>query len=1154
MQPLIDIPLPSNRTKKLKWGQLSGTRLAYVISLVAQHYKHPLLVIANDTQHMYQLFESCRFFLPAQLHSPTLAIFPDWEILPYDHFSPHQDIVSDRLALLATIPNWHTGVLFTTVNTIVTRTVPVDFVQSHAFVMRCGMHIKPRSLAQQLQQYGYYSVSEVINHGEYAIRGSIFDIFPMGSNLAIRFDLLDDEIDSIRTFDPETQRTLDSISDIKILPAHEYPLDEKSIAHFRKMWRQNFHTPVNHCPIYNAISSATPINGIEYYLPLFFSQMSTLFDYLPNSTLILNTAEMIPLSDQFNTEVAKRYQQGQGNINRPILEPSQLFLSSQELATCINNFCHINVTATTLADNTGRSNFDILAIPKEIASQNSQQPLVALRKFLQPHSTAKIIFCAESSGRVERLLMLLKQININPQLCESWGQLDINSAQYFIIIAPLESGMLFKQSQLAQTVIVLTEADLLGQQVSQRRRRKNKDIDSELLIRNLNELTLHTPVVHLEHGIGRYLGLETLTVNEVAQEFLILAYHGGDKLYVPVTSLHLISRYSGVDIEHAPLHRLGSDQWDKAKQKAAKKVHDVAAELLLVEAKRQAQQGYAYTIPEAEYMTFASAFPFEETPDQEQAIEAVLKDLSNTQVTDRLICGDVGFGKTEVAMRAAFVVVHHSKQVAVLVPTTLLAQQHYENFCNRFANSAINIAVLSRFNTAKQQTQVLHQLAAGDIDIIVGTHKLLQPIIRFKDLGLIIIDEEHRFGVRHKERLKKMCANIDILTLTATPIPRTLNMAMSGMRDISLITTPPAKRLAIKTFVYERSHTLIREAILREILRGGQIYFLHNKVATIEKTAAQLADLIPEARIKIAHGQMAERHLEATMNEFYHQQFNVLVCTTIIETGIDIPTANTIVIDRADCFGLGQLHQLRGRVGRSHHQAYAYLLTPHAETLSQDAQQRLEVIASMEDLGAGFNLASHDLEIRGAGELLGNEQSGHIQEIGFSLYMELLKRTVTALKAGEDISIDWNPSQGCEIDLKITTLIPEDYVADVHLRLVLYKRIANCRHEHEISDIEVEMIDRFGKLPSAVKNLLQISHLKLQSEHMGIKKVLLHSRGGHIEFNQDIHFKAEKLIQLIQNQAKQYQMTNATRLKIRCESLLPEQRIAFLENLYKELS
>ena len=1153
MKPLFNISLPTSNTKKLKWGSLPNSVLAYVLSLVVQSAERPVLFIADNNHQMQYLFDLCQFFIAGLDTPPQVAIFPDWEILPYDYFSPHQDIISERLALLAALPYWKHGLLFTTVNTALTRTIPVDFVQSNAFVMKQGGSFQVTEFRQRLQQYGYYSVSQVMNHGEYASRGSIFDIYPMGCDKPLRIDLFDDVIDSIRIFDPETQRTQEIVSEINILPAHEFPLNEASISQFRKAWRQHFESAPTSSPVYEAISNGSPIQGIENYLPLFYESMGTLFDYLPNQSIVINTTNYSDVAIQFTEEVAKRYHQCYGNITRPLLEPALLFLSPQELSTCMNSFCSIHVTEQAITENTGRHNYPTSQLTNLALKQPGKESLHRLQDFMARENNTKFIFTAESAGRLERLQSLLQQINVRPTIYSQWQTIDFASSSLAMIVAPLEQGIVFTETCFECSIVLISENDLLGQQVSQHRRQKTTDIDTELLIRNLNELTLNTPVTHIEHGVGRYRGLETLTVNELAQEFLLLEYQGGDKLYVPVTSLHMISRYSGVDVEHAPLHRLGSDQWDKAKRKAAKKIHDVAAELLALEAQRQARPGFAYPLPKTEYAIFSSAFPFEETPDQVQAIEAVLNDLAKEQASDRLICGDVGFGKTEVAMRAAFVVVHHNKQVAVLVPTTLLAQQHYETFKNRFADSAVNIAMLSRFNTAKQQSDIVTKLTSGQVDIVIGTHKLLQPSIQFKDLGLIVIDEEHRFGVRHKERLKQLRADVDILTLTATPIPRTLNMALSGMREISLIATPPARRLAIKTFVHERENSLIREALLREILRGGQVYFLHNKIATIEQTADIIRTLVPEARVRVAHGQMAERELEQVMNEFYHQQFNVLVCTTIIETGIDVPTANTIVMDRADCFGLAQLHQLRGRVGRSHHQAYAYLLTPDAKTMTKDALQRLDAISAMEDLGAGFNLASHDLEIRGAGELLGDEQSGHIQEIGFTLYMELLERAVTALKSGQDLNLSWTSPLNTEVDLKIPALIPDDYLQDVHMRLVLYKRIASCQAQSELDDIEVEMIDRFGRLPEATKNLLQITSLKLEAEKLGIIKVLLHNKGGTIEFDPKPNFDPVKLIHLIQDKPQTYQMRNATTLKIRCETLIQDQRVAFLHEIYSQL-
>ena len=1152
MQPLIQQPLPDKNTKRMKWGQLHGASLPYAIAATAVHVQCPVVVIARDIQHLHYLEEMCRFFYTNNAPEIPIRVFPDWEILPYDHFSPHQDIVSERLALLSEVSHWQRGIVLVAVNTLLTRLPPPNYINAHTFSLHKGLAINVDSMRQRLQRYGYYCVSTVMNHGEYAVRGSLFDIFPMGYHSPLRLDLFDNEIDSIRWFDPESQRTLQIVDSVRLLPAHEYPLDDDHIARFRSAWRREFDGYPMESPVYQSISNATPTAGIEFYCPLFFEKMATLFDYLPADTLFLSEADLQAQSNHYWHEIENRYHQCQGDIQRPLLEPAKLFITTEDLSAQMNRFVHISMHKEPLTANTGRFNWPSYPLPNLVESPGHKLNLAPLVNFLSQQSDARVLFCAETAGRLERLLTLLKSIEFKPTLVKTWHEFTQQSTGHCVIIAPFEEGLWFKNTLADVPTIVIAEANLLGQHVVQRRRRKPTDIDSELLIRNLSELTVGAPVTHIDHGVGRYIGLETLDLNDMAQEFVVLAYAGDDKLYVPVTSLHLISRYSGADVENAPLHRLGSEQWERAKRKAAQKAHDVAAELLAVEAQRQMRRTMAYSLPQ-EYSNFVSAFPFEETPDQEQAIAAVLADLQQDQATDRLICGDVGFGKTEVAMRAAFIVAHHSRQVAILVPTTLLAQQHYESFKERFANWPVEIAMLSRFNTPKEQTQTILKLANGEIDIVIGTHKLLQPTIHFKNLGLIIIDEEHRFGVRHKERLKQLRAEVDILTLTATPIPRTLNMAMTGMRAISLIATPPARRLSIKTFVHQSSKSIVREALLREILRGGQVYYLHNKVATIQRVADELADWVPEARIRIAHGQMPERELEQVMKDFYHQQFNVLVCSTIIETGIDVPTANTIVIQRADHFGLAQLHQLRGRVGRSHHQAYAYLLTADPKALSNDAKKRLDAISSMEDLGAGFSLASHDLEIRGAGELLGDEQSGHMQEIGFSLYMEMLNRTIDAIKTGKNPELSWEPKHGCEIDLKITALIPDDYLPDVHTRLVLYKRIASLPDTTCLDEMEIELVDRFGSLPKPTKNLMKLTQLRLRAEALGIKKVLLHAKGGTLEFDATASLDPNKLISLIQSDPQRYQMQGAHTLKLRYVQADAEERFAVLEKLFSAL-
>ena len=863
------------------------------------------------------------------------------------------------------------------------------------------------------------------------------------------------------------------------------------------------------------------------------------------STICLKNTNVIRIenihqsAEKFWKEVNDRYEQLRYDITRPVLAPNDIYLPVDELFGLLNNFAQIDLQQSAVEDGGGKFNFATEVPPELTINNKAEQPYSLLQQFLT-ETKSRVLFCAETAGRREVLLDILTKIQLFPTVINSWAEFLDNQHALGITVAPLEQGLCVTDPQLT----LIAESQLFGYQVMQRRRRKVKAYDSDAAVRNLAELTVGSPVVHIDHGVGRYQGLQSLAVDDVQTEFLTLEYAGGDKLYVPVSSLHLISRYSGVDLEHAPLHRLGNEQWDKAKNKAAEQVSDVAAELLDLYAMRAAREGYSFQMPETQYARFAASFPFEETPDQQQAIEQVIGDMTVGKPMDRLICGDVGFGKTEVAMRAAFVAVQDGKQVAVLVPTTLLAQQHYQNFKDRFAEWPVNIEVVSRFRSAKEQKEVMEKVKEGKVDILIGTHRLIQKDVQFKNLGLVVIDEEHRFGVQQKEKLKAMRAEVDILTLTATPIPRTLNMAFSGLREFSIIATPPARRLSIRTFVRERNKSLIREAILRELLRGGQVYFLHNEVQSIERISEEIVGLAPEARVGVAHGQMRERELEKIMADFYHQRFNVLVCTTIIETGIDIPTANTIIIDRADKFGLAQLHQLRGRVGRSHHQAYAYLMTPPKKQMTSDAVKRLDAIASLEDLGAGFTLATHDLEIRGAGELLGEGQSGNIQSIGFSLYMELLEHAVDALKSGKEPHLAKPLRSGAEIDLRITALIPSDYIPDVHTRLIFYKRISNAKDTNALQELQAEMIDRFGLLPEVTKNLFKLTELKQQAQALGIRKIDASSVGGRIEFEDKPNVDPMTLINLIQKQPRIYKLDGPNRLRFSWEVGDPKERIA----------
>lgn len=1119
------------------WGNLHGASISLALSTFIATHPNPLLIITPDTLTANHLLYELPFFLDEQ-HKEWILEFPDWETLPYDQFSPHQDIISSRLSTLYKIPTLKQGIIIAPISTLMHRLTPRNYLDANIFLLQKGETLDIEPTRRRLENAGYRCVSQVREHGEFAVRGSIIDLFPMGSNIPFRIDLFDNEIDSIRTFSPDTQRSIDQVEKIELLPAKEFPLTDEAIEQFRQAFRGEFSGNPLNSPIYQDISEGICPPGIEYYLPFFFSHTETLFDYLPKNTQIVTIGNVHQKAEEFWQEIKIRYEQHSHDILRPILKPKQIFLDTAEIFNWINQFNQIKIQSEPLDEHINHINFTTIAPPALNIEHKTAQPLQALANFLKNY-TGRVLFCAETAGRREVLLQLFQSISLFPKQYASWQEFLADDAACGITVAAFDSGLFIENPNIA----LITEAQLFGNRILQRRRRKTTLEDTDSVVKDLTELQIGSPIVHIDHGIGRYLGLQTLKLGETLSEFLTLEYAGGDKLYVPVSSLQLIGRYMGNDVEHAPLHKLGTEQWQRAKKKAAEKVRDVAAELLDLYAQRAANPGLACQTLNGEYELFASTFSFEETPDQERAINEVIADMRSEKAMDRLVCGDVGFGKTEVAMRAAFVAVQNNKQVAVLVPTTLLAQQHYQTFQDRFADWPIKIGSLSRFKTSKETQTTIKQLAEGKVDIVVGTHKLLQEDIKFKSLGLVIIDEEHRFGVQQKERLKSLRTSADILTLTATPIPRTMNMALSGIRDLSIIATPPARRLSVKTFVQEYQTAVIQEAILREILRGGQVYFLHNDVATIEKMAREISSLAPEARVVFAHGQMRERELEQVMSDFYHRRFNVLVSTTIIESGIDIPSANTIIINRADKFGLAQLHQLRGRVGRSHHQAYAYLLTPPHKSLTSDAKKRLDAISTLEDLGVGFMLATHDLEIRGAGELLGEGQSGNMHEIGFTLYMDLLSRAVEALKAGKEPSSEATISRGTEIDLQISALIPDDYLPDVQLRLQYYRKIATASSEERLDEIQVEMIDRFGLLPEPAKKLFVIAVLRLQAEKLGITKIEATAKSGRFEFIENPPIDPMKIITLIQKQSSRFKLHGPSQLRFTLEEHPPEERI-----------
>jgi len=1126
-QPDSSIPpahLPS-RGERLVWTGLHGDGQALAIANALHNSTGPLLLITPDMQTAERLQEQVGFFAGAG--APSTIVFPDWETLPYDNFSPHQDIISARLATLYRLSDLKQGLLIVSVATLLQRLPPPDFIYRNSLLLSAHEHLILEDVRTRLDGSGYRCVSQVMEHGEFAIRGSLLDLYPMGSDLPYRIDLFDDEIESIRTFDPETQRSLDRQEHIRLLPAREFPLDEDAIRRFRIRYRAAFAGDPQASGIYRDVSQGIAPPGVEYFLPLFFEQTSTLFDYLPDNTVILELDGIDRACEQFQAQLEERYDARRHDVERPILPPAELFLDTGELQRNVASRAMVLLSVFRQPEQSATVVDHGTHIPGDVRIRPRLEcPAAALEQYLRDYP-GRVLIAVESAGRRETLLDQLHGFGLHPQVVPDWESFSEGDAVLAMTIAPLEQGLQLTEPALT----ILTETALFGEHARQARRRKPAR-DPGAIIRNLTDLELNAPVVHEEHGVGRYLGLETLKVGNYEAEYLALEYAGGDKLYVPVATLALVSRYTGASPEHAPLHKLGSEKWARARHKAGKRIQDVATELLDVYARRAARKGHAFAAPLDEYDTFAAAFPFEETPDQEQTIHTVLKDMQSAQPMDRLVCGDVGFGKTEVAMRAAFLAVQSGWQVALLVPTTLLAQQHHQNFCDRFSDWPVRIEMLSRFRSGKQQEGILLALADGKVDLVIGTHKLLQPTVKFRRLGLLIIDEEHRFGVRQKEAIKKLRSEVDILTLTATPIPRTLNMSLSGLRDLSIIGTPPPHRLAVKTFICEWDKAIIREAFQREIKRGGQVYFLHNEVETIERMARELGEIMPEASIRIAHGQMRERDLEAVMLDFYHRRFNILVCSTIIESGIDVPTANTIIMNRADKLGLAQLHQLRGRVGRSHHRAYAYLITPPRRAMSADAEKRLAAIASMEELGAGFSLATHDLEIRGAGELLGEDQSGQIHEIGFSLYMDLLERAVAALKAGRIPDLDQPLHPGCEIDLLLPALFPADYIPDVHTRLVLYKRIAGCANEPELRDLQVELIDRFGLLPQPAKNLFAIAALKLEAAPLGIRKIEIGAGEGRILFDDAPDIDTGRLIELVQQQPQKYRFEGGDRLRL----------------------
>ncbi len=1180
-------PLPTTPRQRRYWTPPHGSGRALLIAEAARSHSGLLVAVTRDTQRASALEDELKLFAGSL---PVLH-FPDWETLPYDIFSPHSDIVSQRIATLYRLPSVSRGVLVVPVATLMQRIAPRSHITGAGLMLARGQKLDLLAEQRRLEAAGYRYVPQVAEAGDFAVRGALIDIFPMGAAEPYRIELFDDEIESIRSFDPETQRSQRPVEKVELLPGREFPLTENAARDFRTRLRERFPIDIRRCPLYQDMKEGVTPGGIEYYLPLFFPVKSphtevrdvaedphagtaTLFDYLASDALFVLGEGAGEAAEQFWTQTGERYEQRAHDIERPVLPPAELYLSPEQLREQWNKRLRVEIVPSGHEHSVDAGT---QPAPEVALNRKGEEPGTALRHFLESYR-GRVLVAADSAGRRESLIEQLAAAGMKPANVDGWsaflglagdapspltqsgeragerGASDSSSesksgpltptlspgqaggegagARFAITIAPLEQGFALTKP----AITVLTERELFGERVrSERKRRRGQARDPDAIIRDLTELSIGSPIVHVDHGVGRYQGLESMELGGMQGEFLIIEYAKGDKLYVPVAQLGLVSRYSGTAPELAPLHSLGGDAWERARKKAAEKVRDVAAELLAIYAQREARGGESMAVDRQLVEEFGASFPFEETPDQSQAIDAVLADLSAPRAMDRVICGDVGFGKTEVALRAAFAAATAGKQVAVLVPTTLLAQQHYRNFADRFADWPVKVDVLSRFRSTKDVNEALKRLADGQIDVIVGTHKLLQPDIKFKNLGLVVVDEEQRFGVRQKEQLKKLRAEVDLLTMTATPIPRTLNMAMAGLRDLSLITTPPAHRMAVRTFVAAWDPATIREAFQRELSRGGQVYFLHNEVESIERTWRELEELIPEARIGIAHGQMPERELEQVMADFHRQRFNVLVCTTIIETGIDIPTANTIIINRADRFGLAQLHQLRGRVGRSHHRAYAYLVVPDRKSMTADAEKRLEALASLEELGAGFTLATHDLEIRGAGELLGDEQSGQIQEIGFGLYTELLDRAVRALKSGKVPDFDLSSEHETEVELHLPALIPDDYLPDVHARLTLYKRIASARSDEHLRDLQVEMIDRFGLLPEPTRTLFALATLKLMATPLGIRKLDFGPNGGRILFREKPEVDPLLIIKLIQSLPRVYKLEGQDKLKVTLE-------------------
>ncbi len=1143
--------LPDKSAQILVWSELYGSSFGLAIVSAAKKHSGPIIVVTPDNRRTQSLEEEIRFYLGSQNDIPLLN-YPDWECLVYDRFSPHQDIISQRLRTLAILPALKQGIIILSVSNLMQRTPPRAYLAAHSFSLSRGDILDTDKFKLQLETAAYRHVSQVYEHGEYAVRGGIIDLFPMGSKQPYRIDLFGDEIDSIRLFDTESQRSAEAVDKIELLPAREFPMTEEGINCFRQSYRKLFSGDPQQSLIYTEVSKGNIPPGTEFYMPLFFDETGCFLDYLTDDCLLIIDKECEQAACSFAIEVIERFESVGMDPERPSLPPENLFLQYDELKKQIKHWPLIEYGPAPEHGELSCQYFATRRPESFDVNVHAEQPYQSLLDFLAA-TDRRVMLACETVGRRENLKNVLNEQGVFPSIVEDASSFLSGSEKLALCADRLDRGLSLEQPG----IVILSEIQLYGDKVFQRRRRSKPARDPESVIRSLADLNIGDPVIHETQGVGRYIGLQTLDINNSKNEFLTLEYRDGDKLYVPVMSLHLVSRFTAASPDSAPLHKLGGKEWEKTRRKAQKKAYDAAVDLLAVQALRDARVGHAFPAADFHYDNFAAAFPFEETPDQAKAIDDVIQDMTSSKPMDRLVCGDVGFGKTEVALRASFFAVHGEHQVALLVPTTLLAQQHYENFRDRFADLPVRVELLSRFRTKKESDAVIEGMKNGSVDIVIGTHRLLQKDIAFKRLGLMILDEEQRFGVRHKEILKKKRSQVDILTLTATPIPRTLNLSLSGLREISIIATAPPQRLTIRTFVAEWSEAQIREGFLREIRRGGQIYFLHNEVKTMLAMQEKLQEIIPEARIRMAHGQMAERELEHIMQDFYHQRFNVLLCSTIIESGIDVPSANTIFINRGDHFGLSQLHQLRGRVGRSHHQAYCYVMVQSKKLITADAGRRLDALEQLDDLGAGFTLAMHDMEIRGTGELLGESQSGVIDEVGFNMYTDLLNRAIRSLKAGKELTaedIENDATSAIDIDLQIPARLPEDYLPDVHTRLIMYKRIASAKNSNELYELQIEMIDRFGLLPDEAKALIKLTELRIEAMALGITEIRIGEAGGRVKFTEKPNIEPMALIQLLQSRKGRYRMEGPQILHVISELPSEEQRLQAVRELMKGLT